>query len=313
MYFAPLPMLALALSIPATNAPVATPAEILPMEMDDNNHPVINLSLSGRADPLRFITDSAAGATLLDSCIARRHGLEDDKAGATLVQGATNNRAEIRRLRSTTWKLGNLQLEAAVMQADLGGSSCKDASGMAGILGNDITRRWDTRWDFAAKQLQLWPPGSLPNGAHCQANALPARKSGLQGFGFIKVFLGKEGVEAIALVDTGAAATVLNIAAAQTLGVRTDGSDARVKVSKSKFAGLGGRAQSSWAYELPAMASGSWQRPAMEVFISEMQVFNTLGLAERPALILGNDAMAGAQIDITAGAGRICLQAPPAS
>jgi hypothetical protein len=42
-------------------------------------------------------------------------------------------------------------------------------------------------------------------------------------------------------------------------------------------------------------------------------VFKAIGLEGRPALILGADAMRGGQVDIGAGAARICLRRPQAS
>lgn len=38
-------------------------------------HPAVAVSLDGRAEPLRFVVDSAAGATLVDDRVVRRYGL----------------------------------------------------------------------------------------------------------------------------------------------------------------------------------------------------------------------------------------------
>lgn len=58
------------------------------------------------------------------------------------------------------------------------------------------------------------------------------------------------------------------------------------------------------------MTGGNWQHPPMEVRISELPVFRAIGLEARPALILGADAMRDGQVDIGAGAARICLRRP---
>ncbi|QKW55413.1 pepsin/retropepsin-like aspartic protease family protein [Stenotrophomonas sp. NA06056] len=296
----------LALTAPALAA--AAPAHTLPMWMQ-GNHPTIAVNLDGRVEPLRFVVDSAAGATLVDDRIARRYKLEDSAGAVSVAQGASARSAQLRRVRASTWQLGSLQLQTTAVQTDLSRLSREDDPAIDGIIGNDLTRRWDTRWDFAAGTLQLWSPATLPGGAHCQANALPDRGPAMKGFGFITVHLGNEKLDAIAVVDTGAAQTVLNAAAASALGIRTDGSDPRVKVREKGTAGLGGQAHPTWLHDLPAMASGPWQHAAMEVRISDLPVFKALGLESRPALILGADAMAGAQVDITTGAERICLQA----
>ena len=273
-------------------------------------HPAVAVSLDGRAEPLRFVVDSAAGATLVDARVVRRYGLDDAQAAVSQAQGASANAARMQRMR-TAWQLGSWQLNASGMQVDLSSLAKDDDPAIDGLIGNDLTGRWDTRWDFGREQLALWTPGRLNlEGPGCQANALPGRSAGLRQFGFIMLTLGTPGVEAVAVVDTGAAQTVLNAEAARALGLRTDGSDARVRLRAKGTEGLGGGAQATWLYTLPGMNGGGWQHPSMEVRISELPVFKAIGLEARPALILGADAMRGGQVDIGAGAARICLRRP---
>jgi len=306
MHPALLPLLAATLA-----APAPAPEHVLPMWMQAM-HPSVAVRLDGQAEPLRFVVDSAAGATLVDSRIAHRYGLDNtDDATAGQIRGASASSATANRMRQADWAIGTVKLKIVGMHADLSRLSNPDkAITVDGILGNDLTRRWDTRWDFAASELQLWTAGQLDDGPHCQANALPSRRRGLEGFGFIATQLGEAGIEAIAVVDTGAAQTVLNAAAARALGLRTDGSDARVTPPEKGTEGLGGQPQPSWLYTLPALRSGTWQHPAFEVRISALPVFRAIGLEDQPALILGADAMLDSQVDISAGAACICLQRP---
>lgn len=298
----------LAAALPAWAADA--PEHVLPMWMQ-GGHPAVAVSLDGRAEPLRFVVDSAAGATLVDARVVRRYGLDDAQAAVSQAQGASANAARLQRMRSTAWQLGSWQLNASGMQVDLSSLAKDDDPAIDGLIGNDLTGRWDTRWDFGREQLALWTPGRLNlEGPGCQANALPGRSAGLRQFGFIMLTLGTPGVEAVAVVDTGAAQTVLNAEAARALGLRTDGSDARVRLRAKGTEGLGGGAQATWLYTLPGMNGGGWQHPSMEVRISEVPVFKAIGLEARPALILGADAMRGGQVDIGAGAARICLRRP---
>ena len=286
----------------------APPEHVLPMWMQ-GNHPAVAVSLDDRAEPLRFVVDSAAGITLVDGRVARRYGLEDAQSATTHAQGASAQRAPLQRLRTTSWQVGGWKLRVSGMQADLSSLPKDDDPAIDGLIGNDLTGRWDTRWDFGRGELALWKPGQLGvDGRECQANALHDRREGLEHFGFITVKLGDTGVDAIAVVDTGAAQTVLNAEAARALGLRIDGSDERLRVREKGTQGLGGAPQATWLYTLPSMTSTGWQHPAMEVRISELSVFASIGLEERPALILGADAMRGSQVDISAGATRICLR-----
>ncbi|PJL24350.1 MULTISPECIES: pepsin/retropepsin-like aspartic protease family protein [Stenotrophomonas] len=304
-----LPLLAAAFPAPAASSP----EYVLPMWMQ-GNHPSVTVSLDDRAEPLRFVVDSAAGATLVDGRVARRYGLEDARSAATHAQGASAGNAPLQRMHTTSWQIGGWRLSVSGMQADLSNLQKDDEPSIDGLIGNDLTGRWDTRWDFGRGELALWKPGALDvDGPGCQANALPKRSRGLERFGFITVKLGDTGPEAIAVVDTGAAQTVLNDQAARALGLRTDGSDGRVRVREKGTEGLGGKPQATWLYTLPGMTGSGWQHPAMEVRISELPVFKAIGLEQRPALILGADAMRGSQVDISAGAARICLRQPVAT
>ncbi|HDS1137154.1 TPA: aspartyl protease family protein [Stenotrophomonas maltophilia] len=304
-----LPLLATA--FPALSA--TPPSHVLPMWMQ-GGHPAVAVSLDGRAEPLRFVVDSAASTTVVDDRVARRYGLEDADATVSTVQGASAKSAQLRRTRTTSWQLGGWKMKVSGIQADLSSLPKDDDPAIDGLIGNDLTGRWDTRWDFGRGELALWKPGQLSvDGAGCQANALPDRRKGLEHFGFITVKLGDAGLEAIAVVDTGAAQTVLNAEAARALGLRIDGSDERLRVREKGTQGLGGKPQATWLYTLPGMTGSGWQHPAMEVRISELPVFKAIGLEQRPALILGADAMRGSQVDISAGAARICLRQPVAT
>ncbi|WP_286070084.1 aspartyl protease family protein [Stenotrophomonas sp. 57] len=285
-----------------------TPEHVLPMWMQ-GGHPTVALSLDGQAEPLRFVVDSAAGATLIDGRVARRYGLVDGKADVSTAQGASASGAQLRRTRTTTWQLGSWQLRASALQADLGSLSGGDDPAIDGLVGNDLTARWDTRWDFARGELSLSRTGTLRfDDDSCQANALQDRTEGLRDFGFITLTLDGTNVAAVAVVDTGAAQTVLNNAAAHALGLRTDGSDPRLRKRSKGTEGLGGKPHPTWLYTLPGMRGTAWRQPAMEVRISELPVFKAIGLDTRPALILGADAMRGGQVDISTGAARICLR-----
>jgi len=297
-------------ALPAATA--AQPQHVVPMWMH-GRHPAVEVRLAGRGDPLRFVVDSAAGATVVDSRIARGYGLEEppaDDAGI-MVQGAADNSSRLQPVRETEWSLGTLTLKQAALHTDLSALGTPEAP-VDGLIGNDFTARWDTRWDFAGNRLELWVPGALGSAPHCQDNAIAVRDETIEYFAFVRMRLGGSGVEAVAVVDTGAAQTVLNLAAAEALGLRTDGSDPRVVPRANGTRGLGAAAHASWLTTLPGLETTGWRHGGLEVRISDLPVFRAIGLAERPALILGIDAMAGSLLDIGANADRICLRAAAA-
>lgn len=291
-------------ALPAHAAPAT---HVLPMWMQ-GGHPTVAVRLGESVEPLHFVIDSAAGATVVDQAVARRLGMEDPGDTGTEVEGATDRSAVLHRTRRVRWNVGTFAFEAGAMQSDLSRLGGGDGRRIDGILGNDITDRFDTTYDITAQQVLLQPPGTLVRDAACAPNALADRDASMRRFGFVPVQLADTGVEAIAVIDTGAAQTVLNRVAATALGLRTDGSDSRVRVREKGTRGLGSRVMDTWLATLPGLRMGSWQHAPLDVRISELPVFASLGLAERPALILGADAMVGTQVQVGSGAGWVCLR-----
>lgn len=300
--------LAAALLLAAGSTQAAAPStHLVPLSMH-RGHPVVDVRIGGQAAPLRFVVDTAAGATVVDSDVVHRLGLEDNTADAIAVNGATDAAAQIRATRESEWRIGDLSLRLSAMHTRLGHLTGGDGPRIDGILGNDVLRRWDMVMDIDAGRLQLAPAGSLADAPACQANALPDRPAPMAGFGFIELRMGEAQVPVVAVVDTGAAQTVLNLAAAQALGLRTDGSDPRVRVREKGTRGLGAAVADTWLTTLPSLRSATWQHPPFEVRISDLSIFKALGLEARPALILGADALLETELGVAANATRICLR-----
>lgn len=309
------PALVLALSAALTPsfAVAITPARaddvhLVPLSMH-GRYPSTTVLLGDHPEPLRFVVDSGSSATLVDSARARALGLVREDGEIASATGASDAGAVLQRLEITQWKIGSMTLRAGAMQTDLSRIGGTGGKPIDGIVGNDITSRYDSRFDFKAWELQLHPAGKLARDANCVVNAMPQRPHVLRNFGFVPMQIGTPAVEVVAIIDTGAAQSVLNAAAAEALGLRTDGTDARVRESATGTRGLGGQAATrTWLYTTPGMRMGEWRRDAMDVRISALPVFKVLGLEEKPALVLGIDALQGSQLDILARAERVCLR-----
>lgn len=292
---------------PAHAAPAAPATHVVPLWMQ-GSHPTVAVRVGERVEPLHFVIDSAAGATVVDRAVVKRLALDDPGVAGVDVEGATDRSTVLHRTRMARWHVGTLSFDAAAMHTDLSRLGSEDGRRIDGILGNDVTARFDATYDIAGQQVLLQPPGTAPRDAACAPNALPDRDASMQRFGFVPMQLAP-GVEAIAVIDTGAAQTVLNGAAAAALGLRTDGSDARVRVREKGTRGLGERVVDTWLTTLPWLRMGTWQHEPLEVRISALPVFASLGLQERPALILGADAMQRTRVQVGSGAQWVCLRA----
>jgi hypothetical protein len=102
-----------------------------------------------RAEPLRFVVDSAAGATLVDDRVVRRYGLEDADAEVSQAQGECSFRAVAAHAQHVL-AAGQLAACRPAMKVDLSSLPKDDDPAIDGLIGNDLTGRWDTRGTSAA-------------------------------------------------------------------------------------------------------------------------------------------------------------------
>ncbi|MCD9006937.1 aspartyl protease family protein [Luteimonas sp. XNQY3] len=302
-------LLSLALAVPLAAAPAPKPSngEVHRIEMRlVGKHPRVQVHIEGVDRALSFVVDTAASATVVDAAVAERIGLLDAGAREVQVQGAGGSAGAARITMLRDLAAGSFRWKAQMLAMDLSKIAEDGAPPIDGILGNDLMSRFDLRFDLPAGELLLAPAGSLPR-AGCLDNALPQRAPAMQGFAFVPAQMhdGAHRVDAMAVVDTGAAQTVLNVVAARALGVVDD--DARLRRRDAGTRGLSEHVTDTWLYTLPALNIGAWRLPASEVRISALPVFSGLGLGEQPALILGVDALRHSRVDVLANAAAVCL------
>ncbi|UNK42411.1 aspartyl protease family protein [Luteimonas sp. S4-F44] len=301
----------LSLTLGAPCAAVASPptsedgAHRIAMDLV-GKHPRVEVRIEGVERPLSFVVDTAAGASVVDLALAERFELLAATSREMTIQGAGGSAAATRVTALQALSAGDFAWKAQLLAMDLSQIAEGDAPPVEGILGNDLMARFDLRFDLPAGELVLAPAGSLPRAA-CLDNALPQRAAGLQRFAFVPAQLrdGPHEAQATAVVDTGAAQTVLNLPAARALGVTED--DARLRRRDAGTRGIAEQVVETWLHTLPALAIGDWQLAATEVRISALPVFSVLGLAERPAVILGIDALRHRRVDVLANAAGVCL------
>ncbi|KLI99268.1 aspartyl protease family protein [Luteimonas sp. FCS-9] len=269
-------------------------------------HPRVEVRIEGVERPLSFVVDTAAGASVVDVALAERFGLLEAASREMTIQGASGSAAATQVTALRALSAGDFAWQAQLLAMDLSQIAEDDAPPIEGILGNDLMARFDLRFDLPAGALVLAPAGSLPRGA-CLDNALPQRAAGLQRFAFVPAQLrdGAHEVQATAVVDTGAAQTLLNLPAARALGVAED--DARLRRRDAGTRGIAEQVVETWLYTLPRLAIGDWQLAATEVRISALPVFSVLGLADQPAVILGIDALRHRRVDVLANAAGVCV------
>jgi hypothetical protein len=167
-----------------------------------------------------------------------------------------------------------------------------------------VLSRFDVVLDFPGGALRLEdsaaPPGAVP------WTPLLGR--------FVAVPARIDGVAVTAIVDTGARRSVVNGAALRALGLRPG--DPRL-VADEPVRGATADATPAWAFRAGTLeaAGQRWVRPQLGA--SELPVFEVLGLAERPTLLLGANLLREHELRVDhderllrIGAGRPALEEP---
>lgn len=286
----------------AASGAVADPKEYrLPLSLI-GDHPVVEARLPGVERTLRFVVDSAASGGAIDRAFAQSAGPAISDAGSEAVSGAGGAMGEQPLARVQGLRVGELVVDGEFVVADLSPVAKNAGTPIDGILGNDVTARYDATYDYGAGVLLL--RDAAADKGDCIANSFPGRAAPLQRFAFVDVEV--QGVSMRAVIDTGAAQTAINLAAAKALGVEPG--DARLRVRANGSSGLeAGKKIDTWLYDIAGMRLGDWTVGEMEVRVSEMPVFGMLSPDGRPAMILGYDVLRQRRVTVEKGGSGFCV------
>ncbi|QPQ54594.1 aspartyl protease family protein [Allosphingosinicella flava] len=273
-------------------------------------HPMADVLLNGNV-PLRFVVDTAAGATVVDRNIAESLGLMSGGMRQEEVHGANGSASHnlVKVNRVTLAGMSRENVDAVIVDME------RVAPGADGIIGNDVLRHYGVLFDMPNQKLVL---SSMEEPAatakECAPNARPGRMPGMAGFALLDGELigdaGSSGkASATMIVDTGAAQTVLNWHAARALGLTPQ--DPRVRKRENGTRGLaaGAAGIETYLYTLGGMRLPGWTVPPLEVRIADLPVFKATQLDAEPAIILGADVLKQRAFTISRGAGRTCFLA----
>jgi hypothetical protein len=284
----------------------------LPIAMHEG-YPMLDVRLPGRTEPLRMVLDTAASHSVIDLALAQSLALVDESASEARVEGAGGRAATMRPGRRTAMQIGPMPFETAPVLLDLKALQTPTRR-IDGIVGQDLINRHDMRLDLGAGRLELVAPGSQPHWfarRQCQDNG-PRSERPAPAAGFFVVDVQVQGPEpgtapasVRAVLDTGAASSLINSAARRALAV-ADG-DPRLRDRAQGTQGVSAQAVATQLLPIGGLALAGWQMPAFEVRVSDLPVFSVLGLGGQPAMILGIDVLQRVPWALAAGASRMCL------
>jgi hypothetical protein len=164
-----LPRLASLLLLVLLAAPLSA-ATPLPFQFQDGMI-WLKVAVAGRSEPLHFLLDSGAGASILDLPAARRLGIKLGRSQS--VQGVSGRSAAY-AVENFDACVGGVAVPTRLLAVDLSGPSRACHQRIDGLLGADFFRAHIVQIDFARQTLRLLERHEV-NATGCEVLPLASR------------------------------------------------------------------------------------------------------------------------------------------
>ncbi|CAL9469585.1 hypothetical protein SUDANB95_02792 [Actinosynnema sp. ALI-1.44] len=256
------------------------------MTSTPSGHPVVPVGVGTQA-PLPFLVDTGASGTVLDEAAVPLDSPGPDPTESA-VHGALGVTDPRRRVVGTVLRLGGWtteRMELTVLPLDT--LSAQVGTPLGGVLGLDVLALGVLELDLERWTLTLSAPDHRVRRPGTFDGESPFRR----GPGDL-VLLPAEvnGVEVTALLDTGAAVSVLNRRGGAAAGLAVDpvGGGAT-----GYAAGIGAGRTEVTRTRITEVRMGSIVLPGAVVTVADLPVLTVLELDQVPALLLGTDLLGG--------------------
>ncbi|HPE46870.1 MAG TPA: aspartyl protease family protein [Hyphomonas sp.] len=274
---------------------LASERQIIPFELDDNSHMIIEMEVNGSAR-VEGVIDTAATFPMIDGETARTAGLPDVGENPRLVNvlGVTGPQIyPVVRLDSLV--AGNVALTDVPVALNVR----LDVPGATNVLPANSLDGDIIDFDFKNQRLMVYD-GRPERNSRLSTSAL--RISEESGLLFVDIRInGKKGR---ALVDTGSSVTYINSRFAID-----SGTTANVDKTQKLFGATGGD-QSLRIATAKAMAIGDFRIATVDILVTDPPLFDYLGVAEEPAMVLGLDLLSSFRVQIDRRRNRLILSMP---
>lgn len=265
-------------------------------------HLATEVLLQGHA-PVLFNVDTGAATSALYEPMRRMLGLHPEAGARTLLVGAGGSHA-IERYRLPLLTAAGVQRHDLLVAGLPVGVSHGDE--VRGIVGGDVLSRHVVEFDLRANRFGLHPPGTMPASA-AGWDALPFRMR--QDVGLIEIHVRIGGTRVRAVLDTGARTSLVNWLAAGVAGISAD--------SPALERGIGARGATMHTLAVarapfPDVVMGLTRFARPNLAIADLPVFDALGMASSPAMILGLDLLENRRFVVDYPNSRVLFERPSA-
>ncbi|WP_133479764.1 retroviral-like aspartic protease family protein [Cognatilysobacter segetis] len=282
----------------AVLSPVAS-AGVQPLERTDAGHAAVRVQLDGHA-PQRFIVDTGASTTAVYGPARRSLALSPEPGAQAQLVGVGGAQA-IERYRLPALTVAGVRVDGVLATGLPDGVAHGD--GLAGILGRDVFGDRVVEFDFAAGRFGLHAPGTVP-ATRTGWTVLPIRL--LPDAGFVLLDVQVDGRPVTAVLDTGARHSYVNWHAARQAGL------APGAAGLARGASSGGATAHRIEFDTAAfrkVEAGAVAFEAPRLRVADLPVFEPMGLADGPGLILGLDLLGDRRIVVDYPGRRLLVEA----
>lgn len=261
------------------------------MQIADSGHATV--PVKGSFGEARFVFDTGAEGTAIYGNFADQQGLK--ATGVEVLQGQTGA-ADVPLVKLDAMSLdGTAKNGIEAVRLD----PRADGVPLAGIVGLDLFGDRTVDFDLPNMRLALLAPGMLPNGI-----TGPAVKATPTTGNLLTIPVSIRGVEAVAVIDTGARKTRINWKLVHMIGI-DPGSVAKGDVIQ----GATNRAIETSATRVSDVRMGTLILADAPVLVADLPVFEAFGVADKPAIILGIDWLAETRMVIDFPGRRVWFEA----
>lgn len=281
------------IAIAAHAAPVFT--EPVDFTSSPRGHILVPVSING-SEPLVFVLDTAAGKTFVTPSLVEKLNLAkiSGKGASTLgVHGKTvNSEVELQSVAVGEVRVAGLQAIIIDLDHITAGNWHAD-----GVLGIDFLRQFDVQLDFGRSVVSFYSAAS--DRSNCIA--CPAGIDGIlfetidPGFIVLPATVDEKPVNAV--LDSGSGHSGLNGKAAEALGVTLPPMPAGAPAGHSFGIQTG-----------PVRVGETILAEQAPLFVMDHPVMESLGLADRPSMLMGTDQLTGRSVTICYGLETLFIQ-----
>ena len=245
-----------------------TDAEIIKMQRERFERMTVPVTIMGEG-PFRFMIDTGAQATVIATQLADRLEL-NDRSPALLVGMASRERIETAHIPQFEIGRRTISISTAplVEQRNIGGAD--------GILGLDSLQGQRVLIDFVNDEISVADAAEVKAGSGYEIVVKAHHKLGQLIIADARI----DGIRTAVIVDTGAQGSVGNLALLDRLRRGRD-------LGSSEMTDINGKQMTGLVREGRILEIGDMQLRNFPILFADSPPFHALGLADKPALVLG--------------------------